>query len=67
MPDPENPVGIKGVGEPVMGAGLAAVLNAIADAMGGHVFNRTPVTPDMIVNALAGQEQSHGPLDVNTA
>lgn len=65
--DPQNPVGIKGVGEPVMGAGLAAVLNAIADAMGGHVFNRTPVTPDMIVNALAGQEQSHGPLDVNTA
>ena len=65
--DPENPVGIKGVGEPVMGAGLAAVLNAIADAMGGHVFNRTPVTTDMIVNALAGREQSHGPLDVNTA
>ena len=67
MPDPENPVGIKGVGEPVMGAGLAAVLNAIADAMGGHGFNRTPVTTDMIVNALAGREQSHGPLDVNTA
>jgi hypothetical protein len=35
--------------------------------MGGHYLNRTPVVPDMIVNAVAGQAQSHGPLDVNTA
>ncbi len=67
IPDPENPMGIKGVGEPVLGAGLAALLCAISDAMGGHTFKRTPVTTDMIVNALAGREQSHGPLDVNTA
>ena len=65
--DPENPMGIKGVGEPVMGAGIAALLCAISDAMDGHTFKRTPVTTDMIVNALAGREQSHGPLDVNTA
>ena len=38
-----------------------------AIAMGGHTFKRTPVTTDMIVNVLAGREQSHGPLDVNTA
>ncbi len=65
--DPENPVGIKGVGEPVLGAGLAALLCAISDALGGHTFKRTPVTTDMIVNALAGREQSHRPLQVNTA
>jgi hypothetical protein len=29
----------------------AALLCAISDALGGHYFNRTPVTPDMIVNA----------------
>ncbi|HEX6998246.1 MAG TPA: xanthine dehydrogenase family protein molybdopterin-binding subunit [Gammaproteobacteria bacterium] len=67
QPDPQSPLGTKGIGEPVMGAGAAALLCAISDAMGGHVFNRTPVTPDQIVNALAGRPQSHRPLQVNTA
>ena len=40
---------------------------AISDALGGHYFNRTPVMPDMIVNAAARREQSHKPLQVNTA
>ena len=66
QPDPQNPTGAKGVGEPPMGAGAAALLSAISDALGGHCFNRTPVTPDMIVNAAAGQPQPHGPLRVNT-
>jgi xanthine dehydrogenase molybdenum-binding subunit len=66
-PDPQSPLGTKGIGEPVMGAGAAALLCAISDAMGGHYFNRVPVTPDQIVNALAGRPQSHGPLQVNTA
>jgi hypothetical protein len=30
------------------------------------VFNRTPVVADMIVNAVAGREQSHGKLQVST-
>ena len=60
-------MGAKGVGEPVHGCAAAALLSAIGDAMGGHYFNRTPVVPDMIVNAAAGRPQSHGPLDVNTA
>lgn len=64
--DPFNPIGAKGIGEPVMGCATAALLSAISDAMGGHHFNRTPVTPDMIVNALAGQQQSHKPLQTNT-
>jgi CO/xanthine dehydrogenase Mo-binding subunit len=67
QPDPQSPLGTKGIGEPVMGAGAAALLSAISDALGGHYFNRVPVTRDMIVNALAGRPQSHAPLQVNTA
>ena len=37
------------------------------DALGGHYFNRVPVMADMIVNAAAKREQSHKPLQVNTA
>jgi CO/xanthine dehydrogenase Mo-binding subunit len=66
LPDPQNPVGSKGIGEPVQGCAAAALLCAISDALGGHVFNRTPVVPDMIINALAKQPQSHRPLQVNT-
>ena len=55
QPDPQNPIGAKGIGEPLMGCAAAALLCAISDAMGGHYFNRTPVVPDMIVNAMAGK------------
>jgi CO/xanthine dehydrogenase Mo-binding subunit len=65
--DPQNPVGAKGIGEPVQGCAAAALLCAISDALGGHYFNRTPVMPDMIVNAAAGKPQSHKRLQVNTA
>ncbi len=65
--DPTNPVGAKGIGEPVQGCAAAALLCAISEALGGHYFNRAPVVADMIVNAAAGRDQSHGPLDVNTA
>ena len=64
--DPQNPVGSKGIGEPTMGCAAAALLCAISDALGGHYFNRTPVVPDMVVNAASGQAQSHTPLQVNT-
>jgi CO/xanthine dehydrogenase Mo-binding subunit len=66
-PDPQSPLGTKGIGEPVMGAGASALLCAISDALGGHYFNRVPVTRDQIVNALAKRPQSHKPLQVNTA
>jgi xanthine dehydrogenase molybdenum-binding subunit len=65
--DAQNPVGAKGIGEPVQGCAAAALLCAISDALGGHYFNRTPVMADMIVNAAAKREQSHKPLQVNTA
>jgi hypothetical protein len=43
------------------------LLCAISDALGGHYFNRVPVTRDQIINALAGRPQSHKALQVNTA
>ncbi len=67
QPDPQSPLGTKGIGEPVMGAGASALLCAISDALGGHYFNRVPVTRDHIVNALSSRPQSHKPLQVNTA
>ncbi len=65
--DPDNPVGAKGMGEPVQGCAAAALICAISDALGGHTFNRTPVVADMIVNVTAERPQSHQPLQVNTA
>ncbi|MFP6644000.1 MAG: molybdopterin cofactor-binding domain-containing protein, partial [Candidatus Latescibacterota bacterium] len=64
--DPQNPVGAKGIGEPLMGCAAAALLCAISDALGGHYFNRVPVLPDMILNAASGRPQSHKPLDMHT-
>jgi xanthine dehydrogenase molybdenum-binding subunit len=64
-PDPSNPVGTKGIGEPLLGCAASAVLCAISEAVGGHVFNRTPVVSDMILNQLTGRPQSHGPLQSN--
>ena len=64
--DPQNPVGVKGVGEPVQGSGAAAITSAIADALGGHLFNRTPVSLDMVLNHLNKRPQAHKPLQINT-
>ncbi|HET7879964.1 MAG TPA: molybdopterin cofactor-binding domain-containing protein, partial [Acetobacteraceae bacterium] len=65
-PDPQNPIGVKGVGEPPQGSGAAAITTAIADALGGQLFNRTPVSLDMILNSLNGRPQAHKPLQVNS-
>ncbi len=52
IPDPLNPVGAKGIGEPPIGAGAAALLCAIQDALGDEVFNRTPIMTDTILSAI---------------
>jgi len=65
IPDPETPVGARGVGEPPVGAGCAAVLNAIADAVGDAIFRRMPVTSDMILTALEAGRPTHEPLTAN--
>lgn len=67
IPDPQNPVGAKGIGEPIMGCATAALLCAISDALDGHLFNRSPVTADMIVNVVNDREQSQSPLQTNTS
>ena len=64
--DPQNPVGVKGIGEPVMGCAAGALISAISDALGGHLFNRTPVTTDMIVNLVSGNITDYGPLRINS-
>ncbi|MDR2216660.1 MAG: xanthine dehydrogenase family protein molybdopterin-binding subunit [Nevskiaceae bacterium] len=64
-PDPSSPLGTKGIGEPLLGCAASALLCAISEAVGGHVFNRTPIVPDMILNHLHGRPQAHGPLQVN--
>ena len=48
-----------------MGCSVAAITAAIADALDGHMFNRTPISADMIVNYVAGREQSFMPLQTN--
>ena len=64
-PDPSSPLGTKGIGEPLLGCAGSALLCAISDAVGGHVFNRTPVVADMILNHLSGRAPSHRPLQTN--
>lgn len=64
-PDLYNPMGTKGIGEPPLGSAAAAVVCAVSDALGGIYFNRIPVNPDMILNAVEGQPQSYKPLEVN--
>jgi xanthine dehydrogenase molybdenum-binding subunit len=63
--DPETPVGVRGVGEPPVGAGWAAVVNAVADAVGHDVFRRFPVTGDMILTSLTNGRRVTDPLTAN--
>lgn len=63
--DPQNPVGAKGVGEPIQGSASSAYLSAVSDALGGHLFNRVPVVADMIINVVSKKPQSHKPLQTN--
>lgn len=64
--DPNNPAGGRGVGEPAQGAAVAAVTGAIAHALDGHLFNRVPVSPDMILNHLAQNAHPFKKLELNT-
>jgi xanthine dehydrogenase molybdenum-binding subunit len=65
IPDPETPVGARGIGEPPVGGGCAAILNALSDAIGDEVFRRAPVTADVILASLeAGKPMQH-PLRTN--
>jgi xanthine dehydrogenase molybdenum-binding subunit len=60
IPDPETPVGARGIGEPPVGGGCCAILNALSDALGDEIFQRAPVNADTILTALeAGRPMQH--------
>ena len=60
IPDPETPVGARGVGEPPVGGACASILNALSDALGDEVFRRAPVNADTILTSLeAGRPMQH--------
>ena len=65
LPDPQTPVGAKGIGEPCVGAGSAALTSAISDALEGECLCRTPLTPDVLLAEIEGREPAYGPLDLH--
>ena len=60
--DPETPTGVRGVGEPPVGAAYGAIMNAIADAVGDEIFRRSPVTADIILTSLEAGKPVHEAL-----
>jgi xanthine dehydrogenase molybdenum-binding subunit len=62
IPDPESPVGARGIGEPPVGGGCASILNALADALGDEVFRRAPVNSDTILASLEAGHPTQHPL-----
>jgi 4-hydroxybenzoyl-CoA reductase subunit alpha len=55
--DPLGPFGAKEAGEGTQLAPAPAIVNAIADAIGVE-FDRLPVTPQMILEALKKQKDA---------
>src|SRR5688500_2637394 len=62
IPDPETPVGARGVGDPPAGVGFCAAVNAIADAIGVDAFRRAPVSADIVLMSLTHGQRMHEPL-----
>jgi xanthine dehydrogenase molybdenum-binding subunit len=62
IPDPETPVGARGVGEPPVGGGCASILNALSDALGDEIFRRAPVNADTILTSLEAGHPTQHPL-----
>ena len=53
-PSPYGPFGAKGVGEPPIIPGAAAIANAIEDAIGARV-TQLPMTPERVLAAIKGK------------
>jgi xanthine dehydrogenase molybdenum-binding subunit len=62
IPDPETPVGARGIGEPPVAAGCCAVLNALSDALGDDMIRRAPVTVGPLLAALEAGHAVQEPL-----
>jgi xanthine dehydrogenase molybdenum-binding subunit len=56
LPDPQTPIGAKGIAEAAVGGGAASIRCALAAALGDEYLRRTPVGLDMI---LASVEAKH--------
>ena len=56
-PTPANPLGAKGIGESGTIGAVAAVRNAVCDALGAEVD--TPLTPERVWRALSGRGERH--------
>jgi carbon-monoxide dehydrogenase large subunit len=55
VPATTNPLGVKGVGEAGTTGALAAIMNAIADAVPGAAHMDMPATPEKIWAACGGR------------
>jgi xanthine dehydrogenase molybdenum-binding subunit len=64
IPDPESPIGSRGIGEPPVGAGGGVIMSAVIDALGIYI-NRSPVTPDKILNAIEGATTGYTTLQTH--
>ena len=51
VPSEEGPYGARGVGEPSIIPGAAAISNAVEDAIGARV-TEAPITPERVLRAL---------------
>jgi xanthine dehydrogenase molybdenum-binding subunit len=65
IPDPETPIGARGIGEPPVGGGCAAIMNALSDALGDEIFRRAPITADVILASLEAGRPMQDPLRSN--
>ena len=52
-----GPFGAKGIGEPVYAPVAASIANAVADAIGVHIFE-LPITPEKVIKALREKEST---------
>ncbi|HLX43474.1 MAG TPA: xanthine dehydrogenase family protein molybdopterin-binding subunit [Bryobacteraceae bacterium] len=57
LPDPQTPVGAKGIAEAAVGAGAAAIRCALAAAIGDDLVRRTPIGVDMILASLDSKKR----------
>ena len=59
FPDEVGPFGARGMGEATLSASAPALLNAVYNAIGIR-FDKTPLTPDRVLAALAEQKKALG-------
>jgi len=55
--DPNNPLGVKGIGEPAMVPTAPAIMNAIYDAVGVRITS-LPATPEKVLSALSEKRKA---------